>query len=240
LYPGILFEARIWSVPEGAAEHNFIPGTYIVTDTAMTQPPRIESAAPSGTFSIVFVCSANLCRSRAAEVLTRRAIGQHMTIPFPCWSLSSAGTDVRPGATLPEGTAGTMDQLGLLTPSQPRQLDETIIAEADLILTAERSHRSWVVARVPAANRKTFTIRQFDRFCRAGRTVEPIGFTSSGERLMQIAVAGQALVQPVSGGEDDVIDPVTYRTAEAMFDCAEMLARCIEGIVGHATGNGRF
>ncbi len=206
----------------------------------MTQPPRIESAAPSRTFSIVFVCSANLCRSRAAEVLTLRAIGQHMTIPFPCWSVSSAGTDVRRGAMLPEGTAETMDQLGLLTPSEPRQLDETIIAEADLILTAERSHRSWIVARVPAANRKTFTIRQFDRFCRAGRTVEPIGFTSSGEQLMQIAVAGRSLVQPVSGDEDDVMDPVSYRTAEAMFDCAQVLARCIEGIVGHSTGNGQL
>ncbi len=119
----------------------------------MTGPAApAAGAAPS----ILMVCTGNVCRSPAAEHLLRSALGPGRAV------VRSAGTRALVGHPVDAPMRRLLVEAGC----QPegftaRRLTAADIAGADLVLTAERGHRTAVVELCPAALRRTFTLLEF-------------------------------------------------------------------------------
>jgi protein-tyrosine phosphatase len=67
-------------------------------------------AEPVRPFGILYVCSANLCRSVLAERLTRLWIENRPGLADNRFTVSSAGTDAEPGNDMPRRVARYLRQ----------------------------------------------------------------------------------------------------------------------------------
>lgn len=124
-----------------------------------------EAAQPAGSFAILTVCTANICRSPMAEYLLRKAfdrqssLANHIVTPV---EVTSAGTHGFDNASVAPPAAEQLRRLGGdPTEFRSRPLTHRMCEQADLILTATRRHRSFVLERVPRALRRTFTLLEF-------------------------------------------------------------------------------
>jgi low molecular weight protein-tyrosine phosphatase len=153
-------------------------------------------------FSVLFVCTGNICRSPAAELLFRaRTAGLPITA-------TSAGTAGLSGHDMDAPSAFALREIGL-DPSGhvARRLAPAMIGAADLVLTADSGHRSTVVQSEPLAFRRTFTMREFARLGAdlGGLELPP---TRAELRARVALVAEQrGWVEPAAPGEDDIGDP---------------------------------
>jgi protein-tyrosine phosphatase len=122
------------------------------------------------SFSILVVCTGNICRSPIAEQLLRArfaASGLDVTV-------SSAGTGALVGASMtPEAAQLSMNYGGVPSSHRARELTETLVANADLVLTATRDHRQAVATLHPRASRHTYTLAQFARLVSQLSPTEP-------------------------------------------------------------------
>jgi protein-tyrosine phosphatase len=172
----------------------------------------------AATPKLLFVCHANLCRSPMAERLAR-VLGAGRV------EVTSAGTHARPGLPMHEFAESTLYELGAdPTGFTSRPVDPAMVAEADLVLTADRRQRSICADLVPAAVRRTFTIRQFGRLAAA---VLDAGLAAGPETLLRAVAAVRADLPPVPGEEDDLADPV-LGTREDFLACARQITRALE------------
>lgn len=153
------------------------------------------------SFSVLFVCTGNICRSPMAERLFQARIGAGV-------ESSSAGVSGLEGWAMDPPSAQVLRELG----GDPvghlaRRLSLQMIEAADLILTAETFHRSAVVQLEPLGFRRTFTLREFGRLGASfGALTE--GPTDQSLRARVIAVAEQrGSVDPVEPSADDIADP---------------------------------
>lgn len=107
---------------------------------------------------VLFVCTANICRSASAAQLLRDAVAT--TPELPDVEVRSAGSHAlpgHPGCSVAPALAGTFEAHR----SQP--VTRELVEWADLILTAARDHRPRVMELEPGARSRTFTIRQAGR-----------------------------------------------------------------------------
>jgi protein-tyrosine phosphatase len=111
-------------------------------------------------FTILVVCTGNICRSPVAERLLR-AQSEALGLPVV---VHSAGTRSMVGHDMTPEAAHLAQHYGAdPVDHRSKQLTEQQIADADLILTATREHRSKVVSLQPRAARYTYTLNQFAR-----------------------------------------------------------------------------
>lgn len=160
------------------------------------------SAEPPGRFRILTVCSGNICRSPVAELLLDAALGESV-VTF------SAGTIARPDLPIaPEMAQLLADDRVQSARFASRRLDEPAIASADLILALTREHRSRVVALVPQALRRTYTLKEFARLA-TEVTADELRDTprTTAERLRALTVNASQHRRPVPVAEDDIDDP---------------------------------
>ena len=121
-----------------------------------------QSNQPNQPYSILFVCTGNICRSPLAESLLQSrltALGLDVRV-------SSAGTFALVGQSMTaqsEALATRFCADANLDHSST-QLTTALVAEADLILTATREHSHAVAILHPRSARFTFTLPQFARF----------------------------------------------------------------------------
>lgn len=107
---------------------------------------------------VLAVCTANICRSPAAEFLLRRAFAE---VGLRA-EVSSAGVAGFDGAPIDPQTAEALREIGVDPGDfRSRPLRPADVEAADLVLTATAEHRSVVLRRVPHALRKTFTLKEF-------------------------------------------------------------------------------
>ena len=170
----------------------------------MSQPltePHI-SAKP---LSILVVCTGNICRS----ALAHHYLAQHLQQVAPeAFQVSSAGTGWFEGLTVPRDLIEIAPRDGEdLLRTGPLEIAQ--IRAADLILTATAEHRSRVLVEVPAAFKRTFTIREFATVL-AERGLRP-GADPDAWR------AAIAQVARYRGGADDADIEDPYRRGRAAY-----------------------
>ena len=168
----------------------------------------------NGAFSILIVCTGNVCRSPLTErLLAARLRGMNV-------SVRSAGTGALVFEDMTPETSVLVDRFGgEAGPHRARQLTEALIEEADLVLTATRGHRSEVVSLLPRASRYTYTLTQFARLVAAAQAEgSQLTDDSAGSlrALVEDAAAMRGFVRPAAAEDDDIEDP--YRRSTEVYD----------------------
>ena len=168
------------------------------------------------SFTILTVCTGNICRSPAAEHLLRAAFGATGGV-----TVASAGT----GALVGQPVHGPMADLLRGVDVDPdgfaaRRVTEQMLRGADLVLPLTRDHRAQVVDLAPAVVRRTFTLREFARLASQVDRDE-LEATAGGpdatpasrlDALIPLAAARRSAVDPEL---DDVVDP--YRRELSVY-----------------------
>lgn len=158
-----------------------------------------------GPVSVLMVCTGNICRSPAAELLLRVRLADERGLV-----VSSAGLAARVGEPVAGPMAELLRQRGVdALGFRGRQLVPQLVRAADLVLTMTAGQRSAVVTQVPAALRHTFTLREFVDLAgladgRSGRLAGS-GPTGRLAALLAALPAARPLRQP--DRDDDVPDP---------------------------------
>lgn len=107
-------------------------------------------------FSILAVCTANICRSPMVEILLRQRLDPEL------FAVASAGVQGWRDAPVDSMVVLELERLGARADEfASRALEAQMVKDADLILTATRDHRSVVLDRYPEALRRTFTLLEF-------------------------------------------------------------------------------
>ena len=116
---------------------------------------------PDGSgFTILVVCSGNICRSPLAEQLIRARLAGSTRD----YRVISAGPIAADGASMDATAAELSRQYGGRPEGHSAELLKAgRIAESHLVLTATRAHRAAVVQMLPRASRYTFTLNQLTR-----------------------------------------------------------------------------
>lgn len=171
----------------------------------------MSGSAGAGTpLRVLVVCTGNVCRSPAVELLLRSRLGGTAGI-----DVTSAGVDALVG----EPVAGPMARLLTAAGVDPgrftaRQLEVSDIRAADLVLTMTTAQRRSVVTLLPSAVRRTFTLVEFAAI--AELAAPPDGGGGPAERAAAIvAAAPRARALRGPAGDDDVEDP--YRRSDEVF-----------------------
>jgi sulfate adenylyltransferase len=106
---------------------------------------------------VLFVCTANICRSPYLELRARQLLGPDSGV-----EVSSAGTHGMDRQPVSDTMQAEFDQRGTdVAGFRSRPVTRELVAEADLVLTAEAAHRTHLLEDSPAAFRKIFTLGQF-------------------------------------------------------------------------------
>ncbi|WP_244934445.1 low molecular weight phosphatase family protein [Mycetocola zhadangensis] len=187
-------------------------------------------------FSILTVCSGNICRSPMAEQLLRTGLAQHEGI-----RVSSAGTVGLIGHPMDAQAAALAAQLGVTDTGShiARELDAPIVGDAQLVFAMAREHRRAVVELEPRAARRTFTIREFARIVTEITDddlaeVAALPATDAPARLsaaVAVVASMRGMVdRPASPEDDDVIDPYR-RTADVYERSASELRPAVNAVV---------
>jgi protein-tyrosine phosphatase len=164
----------------------------------------------SDSFSILTVCTGNVCRSPAVERLLANKLG-------PTVKVASAGTHALVGHPISEPMTALLRQSGIEDrPFEARRLSEQLLKEADLILPLTRAQRGLVVEMWPAAVRRTFTLREFARLLSwVDPSSLPPGTPADRLRAAIPLAAAERGRERISPDEDDVVDP--FRLSEAVY-----------------------
>ncbi|MGG7306133.1 low molecular weight phosphatase family protein [Curtobacterium sp. AB451] len=159
---------------------------------------------------VLFVCSGNICRSPlGAQVLTAR-----LGPDAPAFEVESAGTIAQDGAPMDPAAAAQSERLGGVPGDhRARYLTEAIAGSADLVLTAERAHRSAVVSLAPRAAKRAFTITQFARVLDGLAPADLAGVSSPAALVELVARLRGTVAPPADPADDDVDDPYRRSTA---------------------------
>ena len=174
---------------------------------------------------VLFICTANICRSPAMELIARDLAGATDVV------FSSAGTHARRRQhmnpemvhALPAGlTAGDF---------RSRHVDAAMLADADLVLTAEQVHRQHILDDFPQLHRQVFTLGQF------AAAIEEVPRGEDGRDLTGpdlVAAAGQRRTPATA--EPDVADPYRRGRAAAV-EATGTITAMLSVIVPRLTGS---
>lgn len=121
---------------------------------------------------VLFVCTGNVCRSVIAERLTRALADEHGL--YDELTAESAGTRALVGFGVEPLAAQTITGLGANASGfRARRLKPEMVDRADLVLAMTEQIRDDIVAHVPGARPRTFTLLQAYRIAKVSgaRTV---------------------------------------------------------------------
>lgn len=158
-----------------------------------------------GELAVLYVCTANICRSPFMELWSRHAAGPDSPLRF-----ASAGTQGYRGSPMADEMRPALAELGVDADTfRSRRVTAAMLDEADLVLTAERSHRTFLLDDHPTAFRKVLTLGQA---AAAATQVDP-------EARGRDAVVELSRARATADPADDVDDPYR-RGPEAAARCA--------------------
>ncbi|WP_299954900.1 hypothetical protein [uncultured Modestobacter sp.] len=166
--------------------------------------------SPDATFSVLFVCTGNICRSPLAERVTRAYLDEALGEQAAAIQVRSAGTQAVVGSGVHPDSALVLAGFG----GEPagfaaRQMVEDMAIDADLTLTLTRAHRRTVLAGAPRALSRTFTIREAGELVRLVSGDRELPGTTLAERCRSLVRAmAEARSQRSTDAGDDIGDPI--------------------------------
>ncbi|QYF73729.1 low molecular weight phosphatase family protein [Cryobacterium sp. PAMC25264] len=186
------------------------------------------SDLPAARLNVLVVCTGNICRSPLAERLLHAQL-ESAGIPAV---VASAGTQSMVGHDMTPEAAQLAQHYGAdPTAHRAQQLTERLIADADLVLTATREHRSAVVSLHPRASRYTYTLNQLARLLPGALAPSSEGEPLSPVELVETPQADAATTlrallgdvsatrgfspPPTHPDDDDIEDP--YRQSAEVY-----------------------
>ncbi len=182
---------------------------------------RLETPASDDPLHVLFVCTANICRSPFMEVTARHLAGPDAQIEF-----RSAGTHGWTDHPMNPDMVVTLEPRGITGHEEfrSRPLTKAELDWADVVLTAEADHRQFILDDHPALFRKVFTLGQF---------VESVSGHDDlhGRALLEAVGAQRSAASP----DLDVADPYR-RGAEASEAAAAHIEQLLRAALAALTG----
>ena len=173
-------------------------------------------------FSVLTVCTGNICRSPLAEYLLREGLSRWQEV-----DVSSAGTGALVGHAMTDQTIAIAQRYGATEPDRHRArlLETEYLRNASLVIALTREHRREIVGMLPRGSRHTFTLRELARLLAAIQVSDletlaglPLEDTAGRfEELVQVAASLRGYVAPPADAlDDDVVDP--YRRGDDIYE----------------------
>ena len=168
---------------------------------------------------VLTVCTGNICRSpfleRALQAELDRSWGPG------AMEVSSGGTGALAGHPMEDQARSLLESKGYAADGfLARDLTTAMVADANLVLTATRSHRGKVMALHPRAVRYTFTFREFAHLT-SGLTDDELRGEGGDQprdhvtRVVTLAAGQRGVGAPLAETDADVVDP--YRRPVQVF-----------------------
>jgi protein-tyrosine-phosphatase len=161
-------------------------------------------------FTVLFVCTGNICRSPVAERVARAYLDAVLGPEASAIHLVSAGTRAVVGSAVHPDSAAVLTALGGDAHGfAARQLTDGLVLGADLTLALTREHRRAALKRSPRGLSRTFTLLEAaDLASRVPLETELPGatFAERCRALVREMAAGR--VRRFSDARDDIPDPV--------------------------------
>ncbi|WP_431278376.1 hypothetical protein [Leifsonia poae] len=181
-------------------------------------------------FRILAICTGNICRSPAVDLLLAGELAGAATGPSETkqtraarFAVSSAGTHAMAGWPISPPMGTLLAERGIESDDfVARQATRAMLAESDLILTATREHREWVFSHDPRSVRRAFTLTEFADAVRG----HPDSASATAAELVAWAASNRPSPGVTSRGavtrrgyaEGDILDP--YGRGDAAFIAA--------------------
>lgn len=109
--------------------------------------------------SVLFVCTANQCRSPMSEALLKSLAVQRGEADR--WQVQSAGTWAEPGRPATPLSKAVMQRRNLdLSGHRSRPIDAELLAAASVVLVMTRHHQEAIQAEFPEAQGKVYLLSQ--------------------------------------------------------------------------------
>lgn len=182
-------------------------------------------SASTSTFTVLLVCTGNICRSPLAERLGRAYVDEALGEPDASRiRFVSAGTRAVSGSTMHPDSELVLRGLGGDSAKfWAQQVDATVAGRADLMLTMTREQRRDVLGVAPRGLARTFTLRE------AADLLATLGDVDvEGEDLVErahnlVRALADARAGRKSSKADDIPDPIG-RPLQVHQDVGETIA----------------
>jgi len=155
---------------------------------------------------VLFVCTANRCRSPLGEALLRAQL--QARTPDVVVDVSSAGVSAVAGTTATSPTIDAAAALRVdLSAHRSVRLDAAQVRAANLVIGMERRHVQEAVLLDPSAFTRSFTLKEL---VRRGRAVGRRGYREPVAAWTSRVSAGRRPIDLLgSSRDDDIDDPTT-------------------------------
>ncbi|WP_167760422.1 hypothetical protein [Blastococcus sp. CT_GayMR16] len=187
--------------------------------------------AESG-FTLLLVCTGNICRSALAERLGRAYLDEVLGAQAGAVRLVSAGTQGVVGSAMHPHSDLVLRGYGAAGGDfRAQQLTESIAAQADLVLSMTRTHRREVLRLNPRGLARTFTLREAaDLLGLLGEHApDGRGFDERARGLVQ--AMAEVRSRRTADDNDDVPDPISG-PVEAHEEAGELIVGTLLPILG--------
>lgn len=122
--------------------------------------------------NIIFVCTANMCRSPMAEYMLKARLPKGSV-----WTVSSAGTMAGDGMDGTPNSVETLKEVGLdMSSHRTRALTQDMIRDASVIVAMAQAHVDEILSLEPSAEEKVFLLRSFDPHADTRDVPDPVGW----------------------------------------------------------------
>jgi protein-tyrosine phosphatase len=199
-------------------------------------PGSVRTVDSAGRFRILFVCTANACRSVIAERLAAEGLRTRLGTRAALFEVASAGTAGVDGAALHPYTATALRGFGVAADDfTSRRLTTTDVGSADLVLTAGSEHREQVVGMWPRVSRRAYLLREFRRLAAQASAPPSEDPVARARHVVAEAARLRGRVPYVEPAEDEIADP---RPTHADFvSCAEVINAVLRDVLDVLCGN---
>jgi len=179
------------------------------------------------SFGVLFVCTANHCRSPMAEHLLRSELADRGLD----WSVASAGTRAEVNRPMHPSAVRVLARRGIEVGDwTAHRIDSETVVRADLVLTAGEEHRAAVARLAPSAMARTFTLLQFAHLVGALPMAEGLTQQEFGPALLDHAVRMRGSAQPLARGLREIPDPMGHSYSK-FGKCAAIIEQALGSIL---------